>query len=138
MINKTRDKRYHGVLFTFLPYQKSDFYNLFCVKNSRTKKRNDVYFLSILRQDRFNYTIFVLSRPFNKTRKSIYYESISGFWSETIWRSSPWERICLCRLFLNAITGYIYHSLSFFEIRRRGGRCDSVSFYEIVGAADKF
>lgn len=25
-----------------------------------------------------------------------------------------------------------------FEIRRRGGRCDSVSFYEIVGAADKF
>ena len=32
----------------------------------------------------------------------------------------------------------MYHSLSFFEIRRRGGRCDSVSFYEIVGAADKF
>ena len=28
---------------------KSDFYNLFCVKNSRTRKRNDVYFLSILR-----------------------------------------------------------------------------------------
>lgn len=26
----------------------------------------------------------------------------------------------------------------FFEVRRRGGRCDSVSFYEIVGAADKF